>query len=103
MRGVAGRFEWLQMHARERADDFQMAQFFRADVHQQVFAFRIVAIEALNGILHGRGEFAIGAAELLQQHVAESRVGHADRARCTSTFLHGDTLRPLVQRERMHV
>ena len=30
------------------------------------------------GVLHRRGQFAVGAAELLQQHVAEARVGLVD-------------------------
>ena len=68
----------FQMHARQRADDLEMAQFLGADVHQQILAVRIIAIEALNGILHGGGEFAVGAAELLQQHVAETRIGLVD-------------------------
>ena len=66
------------MHAGKGADDFEMAQFLGADVHQEIFAVRIFAIEALNGILHGGRQFAVGAAELLQQHVAETRVRLVD-------------------------
>ena len=74
----------LQVHAGERADDLQVAEFLGADVHQQVFARGIFAIEALDGVLHGGGEFAVGAAELLQQHIAERGIGRRRRGRCTS-------------------
>jgi len=74
---VLHRFE---MHPRQGADDLKMAQLFCADVHQHVFPFGVVTIEALNRILHGSGEFAVGAAKLLQQHVAESRI------RCTDLY-----------------
>ena len=66
------------MQSRERADDLQMAQFLGADVHQKVFALWVVAVQPLNGILHRGGEFAVGAAELLEQHVAELRIGLID-------------------------
>ena len=66
------------MHAGQCTDDLQMAQFLGADIHQQVLAFSIVAVEALNRILHGRREFPVCAAELFQQHVPETRIGLAD-------------------------
>ena len=66
------------MHARERADDLQMAELLGADVHQQVFACRILAVETLDRILHGGGKLAVGSAELLQQHIAELRIGLVD-------------------------
>ena len=66
------------MHAGQRADDLQMAELLGADIHQQVLALGIVAIDALDGILHRRRELAIGAAELLQQHIAEARIGFVD-------------------------
>ena len=59
LRRVPVVFHGLQMHSGQRADDLQMAQFFGTDIHQQVFAFRVVAVQALDRILHGRGEFAI--------------------------------------------
>ena len=66
------------MHAREGADDFQMAQLLGADVHQKVLAIRILAIETLNRILHRGREFAVGAAELFKKHVAETGVRLVD-------------------------
>ena len=42
-----------------------MAQFFRPDVHQQVFSIGIFAIESLNRILKRSSELAIGTTELL--------------------------------------
>ena len=71
----------LEMHARERADDFEMAQFFGADIHQQVFAGGIFAVESLDGILHRGRKFAVGAAELFEQHVAELRIRLVDADR----------------------
>ena len=76
--GLAAGFHRLEMHPREGADDFQMAEFLGADVHEEIFAGHVGAIESLNGILHGGGEFAVGPAELLEKHVAETRIGFAD-------------------------
>ena len=59
------------MQARERSDDLQMTQLFGADVHQQVFPLGILAVQTLNGVLHCRGKLSVGAAELLEQHIAE--------------------------------
>ena len=73
--GFAHRFQRLQMHAGERADDLKMAEFFGADIHQQVFAAGIFAVKTLDGILHRRGKLAVGAAELFQKHIAETRIG----------------------------
>ena len=67
--------ERFQVHASQRADDLQMAAFLRPDVHQQILAFGVVIVQALNRILHGRRELAVGASELLQQHVPETRIG----------------------------
>src|SRR6185295_12580526 len=51
---------------------------FGADIHQQVFPLEVVAIQSLYRILHRRGELAVGAAELFEQHVAECRIGRVD-------------------------
>jgi len=68
------------VHTRERPDDFKMAQFLGADVHEEILAVRVFAVDALDRILHRCGEFAVGAAELFEQHVAEAlvRLVHAD-------------------------
>ena len=68
----------LEVHARERADDFQMAQLFGADVHQEILAIGIVAIQTLDRILHRSREFAFGAAELLKQHISEAGIWRSD-------------------------
>jgi hypothetical protein len=47
-------FHRLKVQASERADDLQVAQFLGADVHQEILAVRIVAIQALDGMLHRR-------------------------------------------------
>ncbi|MET4799686.1 hypothetical protein ABIA96_002253 [Bradyrhizobium sp. LB11.1] len=77
-RRFAIEFHGLQVQAREGADDFEMAQFLGADIHQKILAVRIFAIETLDGILHGGRQLAVGPAELLQQHVAEPRIGLVD-------------------------
>ena len=59
------------MHARQRADDLEVAEFLRPNVHQEIFSLRVFAIQALDRVLHGGGKLAVGAAELLEQHVAE--------------------------------
>ena len=38
------------------------------------------------GILHRGGEFAVGPAELLQQHIAEARIGLTDPDRIHQLF-----------------
>ena len=60
------RFQGLQVHARQRAYHFQMTELFGTDIHQHVFSIRILTIQTLYGILHGRGQFAIRSAKLLQ-------------------------------------
>ncbi len=75
---LAHRFERLEMHAGERADDFEMAELFRADIHQHVFATRIVAVKSLDRILHRRSELAVRASELFQEHIAETGIGLID-------------------------
>ena len=72
------RFQRLEVQAGQSPDDLQVAEFFCPNVHQQVFAARIVAIETLDRILHRRREFAIRAAELLKQHVAERGIRLVD-------------------------
>jgi len=67
-------FKW----SRESADDLQVAQFLGADVHQEVFALCIIAIQSLDGILHRRRQLAVRATKLLEQHVAELRIGLVD-------------------------
>ncbi len=84
--GIASGLQRFEVHPGQSADDFQMAQFLGADIHQQVLAARIVAVQALNGILHGSGEFAVGAAKLLEQHVAERGIGLVDPDRVHQLF-----------------
>jgi hypothetical protein len=47
------------------AHHLEMAWLFRADVHEQVLARGIFAVDALERILHCRRQLAVGAAELL--------------------------------------
>jgi hypothetical protein len=46
--GLAVEFRGFQMHPRQQPDDLQMAQLLCADIHQQVFAVGILAIQALD-------------------------------------------------------
>ena len=66
----------FQMHAYEIADNFEMAKLFGSDVDEKVAASEVVdAAPALDGVLHGSGEFAVGSAELFKKHVAEGTSG----------------------------
>src|SRR6187397_1775784 len=69
------------MHPREAPDDLKMTEFLCADVHQQIFSSGILAVDALNGILHCSGEFAVGTAALLEQHIAETGIRFIDTDR----------------------
>ena len=71
-------FSGLRCMRARATDDLEMAEFFGADIHQKVFPSGIFAVQALHGILHGGREFAVGAPELFQQHVAEARIGFVD-------------------------
>ena len=79
-------FVGLRCMRARRADDLEMTEFLGADIHQQVLAVGILAVESLNGILHGGGQLAVGAAELFKQHVAEPRVGLVDSDRIHQFF-----------------
>jgi hypothetical protein len=46
--------------------------------HQEVFAFGILTVEPLNGILHRCRELTVRAGELLEQHVAKLGVRNVD-------------------------
>jgi hypothetical protein len=81
----------------ERSHDLEVAQLLRADIHQQVLAGGIVAVEALDRILHRSGKLAVCATELLEQHVAESGIGRIDAHRVhelLDVVIHGGLLTP---------
>ena len=69
------------MCPRKGSDNFEMAQFLGADIHQEVFASGIFAVDALDRILHGCRQFSVGPAELLQKHGAEPGIGCTDSNR----------------------
>src|SRR5258708_5451152 len=51
-------FERFKMHANQSTYNFEMAQFFRPYIHQEVAPSDIVyTVPPLNGVLHRRGEF----------------------------------------------
>jgi hypothetical protein len=60
------------MKASQSADHLEVAQFLSADVHEQIFALGVFAVQALNGVLHRSGEFPVRASELLEEHVPEA-------------------------------
>jgi hypothetical protein len=69
------------VHACERSHDFEMAQFLGADIHQEILAPGVIAIQSLNGILHCGCKFAVSASELLQKHIAKTRIRFVDADR----------------------
>ena len=82
--GLAVLLHRSQMQPRQRADDFQVAELLGADVHEQILALGIFAVQPLNRVLHGSRQLAVGAAELLQQHISKTRVWIRRRGPCTS-------------------
>jgi hypothetical protein len=64
----------VQQHRDRRADDFQVTEFLRRDIHQEIILVRVRSLgrESLHKILHRRFQLAIGTAELLQQHRGET-------------------------------
>jgi hypothetical protein len=51
----------------------------------------VVAIESLDGILHGGCKLAVGASELFEKHIAEAGIGLIDPDRIHKLFdvMHG--------------
>lgn len=45
---LAIELEWLQMQSCERTDDLEMAQFFGADVHEEILALGILTVQPLD-------------------------------------------------------
>jgi hypothetical protein len=74
------------MQAGQCSNNFEMTELLSADVHQQVFAGWVLAVETLNGILHCGGQFTIGASELLEEHVAELGIWLVDSNRVHELF-----------------
>src|SRR5690606_149292 len=60
--------------------DFQVAEFFCSDIHQQVVlvGIRFLRAERLHEVLHCGLEFPVGSAELLQQQRSKSWVRCGD-------------------------
>src|SRR6185437_2750124 len=84
--GISTLLRRLEVHSRQCAYDFQMTQLFGPDIHQHVFSLWIITIEALNRVLHRSRQFAVSAAELLQQHVAKARIRTSDVHRVHEFF-----------------
>jgi len=62
-------------------NDFQVTQLLGADIHEKVLAGRIVAINPLNRVLLCSGQLAVSTAELLEQHIAKTRIRLTDVGR----------------------
>ena len=69
------------MHAGKSANDFQVAEFLRPNVHEEILPLGIFAIQTLDGILHSSCELTVSAAKLLQKHIAKSGVRSIDADR----------------------
>ena len=68
----------LVEHDDDGADDLQMAEFFGGDVHQQIFAPRVVFRQGLGEVTGRGGQLTLGAAKLLEQKVGQARIGLGD-------------------------
>jgi hypothetical protein len=66
------------MHPRQASHDLEMAKFLGADIHQEILAVRVLAIEALDRILHRGCEFTVRAPELFKEHISKTRVRFVD-------------------------
>ena len=63
--------------------------------HEQILAVGILAIQPLDRVLHGGREFAVGASELLQEHVAEPGIRLVDtdgEHQLLDVVVHGEAL-----------
>lgn len=92
-----------EVQSSQGTDDFEMAEFLCPDVHQEILAGGVVAVKTLYGILHGGREFAVGAPELLKEHVAEFRIRLVDPNRIHEPFdvmIHERTLAGVMQNQR---
>jgi hypothetical protein len=49
-----------------------MAKFLGADIHQEILAVRVFAIEALDRVLHRGCELAVRAPELFKEHISKT-------------------------------
>jgi len=63
-----------------------VAQLLCPDIHEQILALWVVAVQALDRILHGRSEFPVRPAELLEQHISETGVRYPDPDRVHQLF-----------------
>jgi hypothetical protein len=54
------------MHAGQSPHNLEVTEFLGADIHEHIFAVRIITVESLNGILHRRRKLSVGPSELLQ-------------------------------------
>src|SRR3954466_11980691 len=63
----------------EGPNNFKMAEFFGPNIQEKIAAGKVVdTVPALDGVLHGGGQFAVRSAELFKKHVAEAHVGGSD-------------------------
>jgi len=76
--GLTIEFGWFEMHPRQASHDLEMAKFLGADIHQEILAVRIFAVEALDRILHRGCELAVRAPELFKKHISKTRVRFVD-------------------------
>jgi hypothetical protein len=78
MRGPPVGFQRFQVHPGQGPDYFEMTQLLCSDIHQEILPFGIIAIEALDRILHGGGQFTVGTPELLKKHVPKAGIRDTD-------------------------
>src|SRR5205085_12355411 len=71
---VPRKLHGCKMHAGQGTDYLQVTQFLSTNVHQQVFAVRVLAVQTLDRVLHCGRELSISAAELFQKHDAKTRI-----------------------------
>jgi hypothetical protein len=63
----------VKKHSDRSADDFEVAEFLRRDIHEQIVIVRIAmaATEGLDEVLHRGFQLAVSSAELFEEQTSE--------------------------------
>ncbi|MNS07037.1 hypothetical protein D3C72_384720 [compost metagenome] len=65
-------------HGDDRADDLEVAQLLRGDVHQQVATPHVLVSQSLGEVAHGGRQLTLGSAELFEHESGQGRIGFGD-------------------------
>src|SRR5471032_1610595 len=77
----------LVQHGHNRANNFQVTQFFRSDIEQHVLSARIVFSYRLSKVPACSRELALRTAELLQEQICQTRIRRRDSDGVLQAFI----------------